>query len=442
MLSKDDTSGTRFLFIVVLMMISNFIIGCKLSPTETQALSDAVGGSPDSPAVPDSQEPDIIEHDASCFEEQYFQPAAEITKKIDILFVTDTSGSLDQERAQIASEIDSFVNQLPLDVDYQIAVMAAHGSRGSGSGKLVKIKSEPYVLRSSEMTVDQIRADLVKKLTLVQGDRFSDGGEEGLYSLNRALEHGMLTANRAHGFFREDAGLAVVFIADENDICARYPQGVVPVADPDRLEKPAFERDCGSITPESVLGHLKEVQGSRPLLIGGILYNENSVIPKGGENEIGYGYLDLIRLANGISVDLSGSRFHEGLATIGSLVTKKLHLITEYQLKNDNIDTFNINVLVDGAKVPFNYLPDLNEVQLTEYAGVENSKVSINYCLKVESILDPPAPGEIPPAEPAPVDDGGSATDDSGNGGNGNTGSQQIDEDGDGYDDITHEVIL
>lgn len=423
----------KLFLIIFISFIPLFFISCQLNEDEKKAIDEAIG----SPPQPPPQNDHTDDEGSSCFTDAFYQPPAEITKKVDILFVTDTSGSLNEERPLIASEIDAFVNELPLDTDYQIAVMLAHGSRGPGSGKLWKTKNEPYVLSSLEMSQSEIRQHLIEKLQKVKSDIHSDGGEEGLYSINRALRQGLLDRNSAHGFFREDAALAVVFIADENDICARYPEGVKRVYDPDKLELPAFDRDCTDITPQIVLENLKELQAHRPLLVSGILYNENSIFPQAGENEIGYGYLELIKQAGGISIDLSGNHFHEGLKTIGSLLNKKLNLRTEFKLTHTNIDSVNMSVLIDGHSVNFDYLPELGEVHLLSDAGKENSEIKISYCEKVESILDPvEEPIEILPPDQNEIDPsviGEEPNDEF---------IEPVDEDGDGIDDNTGTVIL
>jgi hypothetical protein len=227
--------------------------------------------------------------DVGCYSEKFIQPEKEILKSVDLLFVTDTSGSLDVERGAVANGIDSFVAELPLDADYQVAVMLAHGSRSNHSGRLWKHGNHPYVLNSKTMSLPEIRSHLHANLTNVSSDWHSDGGEVGLYSLQRGLDKGPLTSSRAHGFFREDAALAVVFISDENDICAKIPEGVTRVYDPDRLELSAFARDCKGVSPETVLEAVKTLQGDRPFFIGGILYNNLSTIKNNGENELGYG---------------------------------------------------------------------------------------------------------------------------------------------------------
>ncbi|MCB0361490.1 MAG: hypothetical protein KDD35_02135 [Bdellovibrionales bacterium] len=62
---------------------------------------------------------------------QFFQPPDQITKQVDILFVVDTSGSLDDERNSIGKNIAEFIEALPSDTDYVISVLLAHGSKSS-----------------------------------------------------------------------------------------------------------------------------------------------------------------------------------------------------------------------------------------------------------------------------------------------------------------------
>jgi hypothetical protein len=386
---------TFFLFVILSLVLVYTSVGCELTEEEKAVLDDSFDPSnPPGDVPPPPVQP-------ACFNERFVQPEAEITKKIDILFVTDTSGSLNDERPAIAQGIDAFVGALPMDVDYRVAVMLAHGSTSNYSGVLYQKDSEPFVLDSQQMSLEDIRYYLERKLRYVRGDGDSDGGEEGLFSLYTGLMGNNLEQSRTQGFFREDAALAVVFIADENDICARYPDGVTPVYDPNHKEGPAFDRDCADVFPESVLAKLRTVQAGNPLLVSGIVYNREDTVPAGGENEVGYGYLELIDLANGMSIDLADGHFQDGLEQIGTLATVKLHLITEFTLARTEINLDTINVQVDGLDSPFTYVLETNDVQLHEPGGAL-SVVDINYCL----IIDGP-----------------------------------IDEDGDGLDDITGEPL-
>lgn len=324
--------------------------------------------------------------DPGCHAERFIQPEAEVTKNIDILFVTDTSGSLAGERAAIADGIDSFILALPEDVNYRVAVMLAHGSSSQWGGKLYQKGSEPHVLKSEEMSLPQLQNALYQKLYNPATDMSTDGGEAGLFSLSYGLQSPQLELSQSQGFFREDAALAVVFVADENDICAIYPEGVIPVPDYDHREGPAANQYCKDgdgnpvVTHTSVLQQLSALKGEQPLLVTGIIYTDPDTIPFGSENEVGYGYTDIIAASSGgIAVDLASGDYEVGLGHIGMLASIKLELITDFTLSEENVLEDSIRVEVDTEEVGFQYIPDLNQVHVPEPGGA-TSVVDIYYC--------------------------------------------------------------
>ena len=314
-----------------------------------------------------------------CYTDKFEQPKQELSNSLDIIFVTDTSGSIDAERASIADGVDSLVAELPNGVDYRIGVMLAHSSKSGYTGRLWQHSNRPYVLDSKTMSLSTIREHLRYNLTKGPSDSYADGGELGLYAFHRGLHDADYAAIRHKGLFRDDAALLVIFVSDENDICATYPAGVKPVPDPEGMEAGAKKRDCKGISPESVLARVKELYGTRPVLMAGIVYDNLKTYPRSGENEYGYGYMDLIELSSGISMDMAGKNYNEGLASIGALVSKKLQLYSDFKLKNDNVDPASIEALVDRKKVSSSYKKDSNEVHL-EDAGGPGSLIEISYC--------------------------------------------------------------
>lgn len=385
---RQIVKSRKFPFLGILILAS-LLSACEMSDKDKKLLEDSLAESAPSDSSetqpgPIAVEPDENQAEAECFQMEDRQPTAQLTHKIDLLFVTDTSGSLANERQSVADGIESFINEFPIDIDLRVAVMPAHGSRGSHSGKLTKAHNEPFVLDLQDLGTDYLKKYLSEKLYNPPTDRFSDGGEEGLYSLSRSLDNGMSDAIKAHGFYRPDAALAVVFISDENDICARYEDSSSRVYDPEHLELPAFLRDCADVTPESTLEKLKNFKGDRPLLVAGIHYVPGSYVPALGENEAGYGYIEMIQAANGIVINMADGKIAEGLGVIGSLASSKLNLKTEFNLGHDatTIDPSSISVSVDDESIEtFQYNSDLNEVQLLEYAGRAGSSVKVNYCL-------------------------------------------------------------
>ena len=363
------------LSIILFVLLNTMMLttACKLTEEDKQNISDAFNPDP----VPDPD--DDFNDTRLCQVDRFVQPEAEIVRKIDILFVVDTSGSLNEERAGIADGIDAFVGELPAEVDYQVGVMYAHARDKNGSGELV---GSPKVLSSQTMSIESIRSELKSRMVNPKTEWVTDGGEVGLYAFTKSLES-KLAANKAVGFYRDDAALAVVFVADENDICSWSfpPEGVTLVPDPNKKELPANSKYCGSITPESVVKAVQNVKGDKPFLISGIVYNGMGPVPARGENEIGYGYLETIELANGISIDLASADYDIGMRQIGYLAYKKLNLLTEFNLSRSDFKPISMEVIVDRVSVPFTYVDSLNQVQIDEQdAGDEKSEVLVRYC--------------------------------------------------------------
>ena len=362
--------------------------------------------------------------------------------KLDLLFVADSSPSLETERTAIGKGVRQFVNALSSDTDYRIGVIAAHSdvtydaSKNSTglAGQLLVAGSEPAVLKKSDFKDwSELSKHLTRKLTKIKSDAASDGGELGLFSLDKAISQPLLNQNQKLGFFRPDAALAIIFISDENDICSynvNYPAGVEPKKNVNMFGKSGLTveekanqvycRDAQgnpTVTSRSVfekLRNLKKIANSQkeeamPLLVSGILYTEESTVPTTpaadekfpeyfSENEVGYGYLDLIRDNQGVAVDISKGNFNDGLRQIGEAAALKLEVKSEFKLgKGSSVDPNSICVLVDGQEVEpvadfttkinglsYVFVPGLRELHLRgigpRNGKGEASKVDVFYC--------------------------------------------------------------
>jgi hypothetical protein len=343
-----------------------------------------------------------------CYVDRFHQPDAQITRKIDILFMVDTSGSLVEERGGIADGIDAFVGALPANVDFRIGVMTGHSSGSSWSGKLYrKGGSYPYVYDSQTMDLATIRTKLHTTLTLnMPNDNSADGGEEGMVSMNRAMDDDRLELARGQGFFRDDAALAVVFVSDENDICAIYPDGVTPVPDPQGIENVAHAQHCTrmapakmdgttviapehmeTITADLVVGKLKALKGDMPLVVSAAVYANPATVPQVGENEVGYGLIDMAQIAHGVVIDLATGQYSDGLAQVGTLASIKMNLQTDFVLTHGNVDSNSLQINVDGVgTADYDYDSEVNTVAVA-HPGGPLSTIDISYC-------------EMPPAPP------------------------------------------
>ena len=259
------------------------------------------------------------------------QPDSINYDKIDILFVTDTSGSINDEREAIANGLDRFINNLPSNIDYNVSLLLAHGNTSSNSGVLYEKNNEGKVLKSSTLNITQIKNSLRGKIYGPPGDDATDGGEVGIYSLDQLLTGDKFTQAQSDGFFRENAALAVIFVSDENDICARYPEGIEPVVDQQGAEVNTYNNLCvpQNITAQNTYQKLLTLQQGRPLTVTGVVYNNTQTIENIGENELGYGYLDMISLNGSISADIAGD-IAAGLGNLGQLVSESFEQRTKF----------------------------------------------------------------------------------------------------------------
>lgn len=309
-----------------------------------------------------------------CYTETFKQPVKN-TGAVDVLFVVQTSASIAGQRQAIVDGINNFITSLPAGAGFNIAVMLSHGSLSNLSGRLYRAAAEPIVLKSSELSAGQIQTYLDMKLNNVVMDPASGGGEEGLYSLfNGITTPAILAESQAQGFFRAEAALGVVFVADRRDICAMVPAGVPAESDPGKLA--ARIRDCEGLTAAGLTNRLALLKGTLPVAVSGIIYADS---PAPAGKEIGYGYTDMIALNPGVAIDIANDDIDEGLASIAELSGQQMEIQKEFILQYTGVDSRRVMVTVNGVKV--NYELEGNKV-IIESPIPAGAEVVISYCLK------------------------------------------------------------
>lgn len=310
----------------------------------------------------------------NCFSETFKQPVKN-TRAVDVLFVVQTSASIAAERQAIVAGINNFITSLPEGANFNIAVMLSHGSLSAFSGKLYRAAAEPIVLKSTELSPGQIQTYLDMKLNNVEMDPAAGGGEEGLYSLFHGITTpALLTESQSLGFFRPEAALGVVYVADRRDICTMVPAGVAAETDPGKLA--ARIRDCEGLTAAGLTNRLALLKGTMPVAVSGIIYAD-SPAPTG--KEIGYGYTDMIALNPGVAIDIANDDINEGLASIAELSGQQMEIQKEFILDYTGIDPKRIVVTVNGVGAMF----ELEGNKVTITSGVPaGAVVVISYCLQ------------------------------------------------------------
>lgn len=323
------------------------------------------------------------------------------TRKLEILFVLDTSTSMHDEHAAIAREIGAFIAELSPEVSYRLGVMLAHGPNakvpGVKVGHLYTKNAGPLVLdgdailaevkrdsnsieelnarspglqgeeleKAQRKQASQRLAHLLKqRLQDLPLDRSNAQGEAGLLNLYKAFSGAQEKSElKRAGLLQEDSALLVVTVADEQDMCFDYAAASAAAGTPikgnysreqdRRSEEAAFlaHDTCARVanghrlTPKHVFDAIKAAKGDRPVVFSGIHYLNDNLPTKtdkdAGDNEPGRGYLDLIKLGDGQAVDLSTEDFGKTLAEIGKF--------SNFRMKWE--DTFVIPGKVDAARL-------------------------------------------------------------------------------------------
>ena len=217
-----------------------------------------------------------------------------VKPKLDIVFIWDTSLSMNDDVEDFAATVDNFLSTLDAEYDFRIGVLVGNGALSPRindfsllTARLVNNpdEGEPYVLDSQTMSIEDMRYYMAEKLdfihnltalpnTQTQYKAFVNDGESPLFSLYHSIQGRFLVENQNHGFFREDAALSIVLLADENDLCSRYP-GHFPNHefstggnDTEEIEALQF---CEGITTDNILTALKNFKGDQPVTISGLL---------------------------------------------------------------------------------------------------------------------------------------------------------------------------
>lgn len=292
-------------------------------------------------------------------------------RKLDILFVVDTSSSLrggrkgrveDGELAQLALGMENFVKKLNPATDYRIGVLLGHGPNSRHHGQLFSSgKHDPAVIEYKPGAEREIVSMLQKKMIAIPPEANKLGSAQGealllaLYNSTVDKKHNpFFQEMRSQGMFRDEASLAVIMVSDEQDVCFDYEgtnfkpsmkksknnKGEV-IEVPDKYENHFFENICKKavngkpLTPGHVYDALVDVKGNRDrLIVTGIVYTNNATKPPVGiedENEMGHGIIDVIQMAGGQMADLANvdrknnkSMFANELSQLGEYAHFKL----------------------------------------------------------------------------------------------------------------------
>mgnify|MGYP006193823755 CR=1 FL=1 len=142
-------------------------------------------------------------------QEEVFHQSESQTKKLDIVWIIDNSGSMADEQDDLGSNFSAFIDEfITKDVDFKMAITTTDASSDSKKGRMVYGSDVKLTSAKAQEDEDQFKSDFE---SLVKVGISGSGSEKGL-----AASEGFMQ-KYSSSFLRSDAYLAVVVLSDEED---------------------------------------------------------------------------------------------------------------------------------------------------------------------------------------------------------------------------------
>jgi hypothetical protein len=156
--------------------------------------------------------------DSKCKLEK-FQQTGEQTKKLDIVWIIDNSGSMADEQAALGLNFDAFIQDfITKNVDFKMAITTTD-TRSSFKGLMVPGSEVKLNSTAAQNNPQQFMTDF---RNMVKVGTSGSGNEKGLEASEGFMQRYAAT------FIRQDAYLAVVILSDEED---QSPKAVTAYTD-------------------------------------------------------------------------------------------------------------------------------------------------------------------------------------------------------------------
>ncbi len=251
---------------------------------------------------------------------------------IDVLLVIDNSGSMQGYQFLVGLRFNELLTWFErAGVDYQIAVTTTTINRPVGTYQgctQADIDAVPdaghlhlnTIITPQTESAEDVFYEIVNVGTCGDGNR-----EAGLEAARRALSPALLAGPNA-GFVRDDAGLSVIFISDEQDFST----------DPVHL----YTADLFAVKQ----GRSRDLVNASALVITDA---SDCIIPVAGSST-GSRYVALAEQTGGITRNLCNTNFPESMVELSFSASRLQDTFTLTGLPN--VDTLEVSV--DGEVVP------------------------------------------------------------------------------------------
>ena len=343
----------------------------------------------------------------TCYKDEYTEPLANCcdqckSSKLDVLFVIDSAASLDPYRETIGAKIKDFIKALPNALDVRFGVLLGHAQDVWSGNLWPGCDNGPYVLRYQDFASrDALADELAFRLTFTQTEQASYWGHALYKSISRSIDPSHAAHAKSQGFYREDAGLAVVTISARNDVCylaSEFPGGVKPTGgDGYAAEETAKGTFCAGLDTLSLATSLEFFKGAQPVSGAALVRVDGTKIPAGSFEQVGYTFTHFATRMGGPTIDFGAPTTIAGkLGTLATVPMVGVPLQTTFTLRTTaaQLDQSSLRALVDGGAVAYSYDSATMEVSLapTPASLHAGSVVDVNYCTKAATGIPPQQP--------------------------------------------------
>lgn len=269
-----------------------------------------------------------------------FAQSVTYAKDVDVLWMIDTSTSMDKHQNLLAAQMGIFVDSLnETGLNYQVAVTTMDMGSSGEKGRFVAQSGTPAILTAQTPDLKNV---LSNRLRLGANGSPVERGQE---ALKAALTAPNITTGANKGFLRPNSLLVVVFLSDEEDQSANQDYA-------------AF---LDEIRPPLATGERSWVSH-----VMGVMPNDPScTTAEWGYSSVAYRYMSLATASGGVSESICDADLRRALTNVKARI---LEIATEYKLDRKPIVS-TIQVVVNGQPVPkdsvngWSYIAEKNSIR-------------------------------------------------------------------------------
>ena len=283
----------------------------------------------------------------TCTQRAFTNNISSNENQVDILLVVDDSGSMYADSSRLATKLSGFVSQLTnSNLDWQMCVTSTDVGYYAGRPIQWQGANSGHILRKNSGNLNSIFIDTMRYI----GAGFSDD-EQGIKAMNLSV-----MGNATSNCYRQNAGLSVIVISDENE---RSVGG-------DRNLSPNDYKPLEALNnPQSFVDTVRsELSPNKNLTVNSIVIKDNDCRDlqrsQGDRGFIGYKYIELSNLTQGSVSSICQSNYSVALASTSQLIINNLssHTLTcvptTMPVVQVNGVNYNQNTTLSGNQLIFN----------------------------------------------------------------------------------------